>query len=180
MFETYPTKNISIIIDIRKHSPSSDGKSVLEYVKKSIISGIESLEDDDLVYIYRQDGELEMGRTIAESVGIVSDWQHNSVNIANAFNESLVVLGQYKNNAKKAIFYITDNYNSNNDGLLSYALILEEQSRMKCNFFIYGIGNSYSSTLTDMGRNINTRYNFTHVNEVSNLDHIFHKDLSSL
>lgn len=179
MFEIYPTKNISIIIDISKHVPSSDGKSVLEYVKKAIITGIESLEDDDLVYIYRQDGELEMGRTIAESVGIVSDWQHNSIHVANAFNESLVVLGQYNNNAKRAIFYITDNYRSSNDGLLSYALSIEEKCQMKCNFFIYGIGNSYNSSLSNIG-GINAKYSFTHIDEVANFAQIFRKDLLSI
>lgn len=179
MFENFPLKSVSIIIDVAGNAPASDGTPLLDHVKTAIISGLQSLEDDDMVYVYRQDGELAMGQTVAESVGVVSDWQHVQTEVASAFDESLVLLTQY-DNTKRAIFYITDNYRSHNNGLVSEALRLDVDRRFGCTFFVYGLGRGYSKTLADLGRGINPRYNFSHFDEASKLTKAFQKDLSSL
>jgi hypothetical protein len=179
MFENYPLKSISIIIDIAGHAPAIDGSPILDHVKKALIHGLESLEDDDLVYVYRHDGVLEMGRTVAESVGIVSDWEHVSGEITSAFDESLVLLSQY-NNTKRAIFYITDNYRQHNNGLLTVTLALEAERKYNCKFFVYGIGKGYSKSLETIGQKINPRYDFKHFDDASQLIKTFNKDLSTL
>lgn len=179
MFENFPLKSVSIIIDVAGNAPASDGTPVLDHVKTAIISGLEGLEDDDLVYVYRQDGELAMGQTVAESVGIVSDWRHAVTEVASAFQESLVLISQY-DDAKRAIFYITDNYRPHNNGMVAEALRLDVDRRFDCTFFVYGIGRGYAKGLADLGRGINPRYNFSHFDEASKLTAAFKKDLASL
>lgn len=179
MFENFPLKCISIIIDVAGNAPAADGQSVLEHVKRAVIAGLEGLEDDDMVYVHRQDGDLAMGRTVAESVGVVSDWQHVGVEVPGAFDESLVLLSQY-DNTKRAIFYITDNYRPHNNGLVAEALRLDVDRRFNCSFFVYGIGKGYSKTLADIGRGINPRYRFTHFDDAAKLTQVFQKDLSAL
>ncbi len=178
-FEKTLRKCISIIIDVAGNGPSDDGLPFLEHVKKAIISGLQKLEDDDMVYIYRQDGDLAISKTISESIGIVSDWQHTQIEVPSAFDESLVLLNQY-DDTKRAIFYITDNYRSRNDGLLSHTLQLDIKHKFGCTFFVYGLSRGYNKTLSDLGRGISLKYNFCHFDEASKLTEVFQKDLSSL
>lgn len=179
MFENCPLKSISIIIDVAGHTPAHDGTPLLTHVKKAIVSGLESLENDDMVYVYKQDGELAMCQSIAESVGIVSDWQHVPIEVASSFDESLVLLSQY-DNMKRAIFYITDNYKSRNNGLVIESLRLDVERKFGCIFFVYGLGQGYNKTLAKLGQDINPKYNFTHFDDASKLTVKFQKDLLSL
>lgn len=179
MFETFPLKCISIIVDVAGRVPAADGKPALGHVTEALINGLRATDSDDMVYVYRQEGELAMGQTVAESVGVLSDWRHEKLNVATALEESLVLVSQY-DNTKRAIFYVTDNYKGQNDGLFREVFNINRHSRYDCSFFVYGIGGGYSKTLSEINRSYCNTYTFHHLDDPSKLAELFLQDLCAL
>ena len=178
-FEIFQPKCLCIILDVAGVRPARDGRSAYPYVKSGIVQGLSTLQDDDLVYVYRADGELTMGRTISESVSIVSDWQHKKFSIPMAIEESIVLTSQY-DGTRRGVFYVTDNYKLTNDGLLRDSIRDEVNSDSNCLIFVYGIGKSYSQTLRHLGDGLSSHYNFTHLDDYSELGQNFVKDLKKI
>src|ERR1039457_6579232 len=117
MFEIFPIKCISIIIDIAGNKPSSNGKSYLPQIKESLIQPITKLESDDLIYVYSSEGELEMNGDIGEPIGAISNFRKQKIDLHIAIQESWVLIGQY-DNCHRAIFVVTDNYRGAGDGII--------------------------------------------------------------
>lgn len=178
MFETFPLKCLAVIIDVAGHTPSGSGNS-LECVKSALVDGLSTLESDDLVYVYRQEGDLAMGQTLAESIGVISDWQHEKLSVVTAFEESLVLASQY-DGTDRGIFYVTDNYKAKCDGSLREVLNIDSDKRYGCSFFAYGIGRAYSKTLADIGRGHPAKYKFRHLDDPAGLAPLFAEDLKTL
>lgn len=178
-FETFPLKCISIIVDVAGVTPAKDGSPALAHVTGALINGLRTMDSDDMVYVYRQEGELAMGQTVAESVGVLSDWRHDKLNVATALEESLVLVSQY-DNTKRGIFYVTDNYKSQNNGLFREVFNINRHSRYDCSFFVYGVGRGYSKTLSDINRSYCNTYTFHHLDDPSELADLFTQDLFAL
>lgn len=178
-FEMFRPKCISIILDIVGVRPAKDGKAAYQHVKSAVIEGLTSIDSDDMVYIYRVEGQLEMAKTLAESISIVNDWQYRNVNVPVAIEESIVLVSQYPH-SYPGVFYITDNYKSIYDGLLKQYLVEEYNSDVFCKFFFYGIGKSYNQSLGVVGEGITNHYHFRHLNDYSDLSDYFSKDLNSV
>ncbi len=174
LFEMIPIKSIAIIIDIAGYSPADDGKNIIEHVKTGVIAALTKLEGDDQVYVFDEFGDLAMAATIAEAVSIVNNYQYVRINVPIAIEESCFLTGQY-DNSHRAVFYITDNYKDFNDGLLLEAVNAGVSRDPECQFYVYGLGAGYSTTLKDL---FNVNYHFRDVRNASRFAEMFDKDLT--
>jgi hypothetical protein len=177
-FEIFPIKSLCVIIDVLRELPAKDGKPPLEHVKNALVNGICKLDSDDNVYVYRDDGELKMGFTTAESVGVINDWTCRKVNVLAALEESVCLVSNYPDD-HRGVFYLTDNYRSSNDGLFQALLECNRDKDLGCKFYVYGIGPGYHGTLATLGDGL-PGYHFRHLDDYSQLDQYFSEDVTNL
>lgn len=180
-FEIFNPKCVCLILDVAGVRPAKDGFAGIEHVKTGIIKAFSQLQEDDLVYVYQEDGELAMGKTLGQSLSIVSDWQHKKMMVANAVDECIHLLRQHQSQEDhRGIFYFTDNYRSLNDGLLVECFNRRHLHGKETNMYVYAIGRSYAASLrTLMGSN-NPFYHFRHLDDYSQVAKHFAEDLSKL
>jgi len=178
-FQVFYPKCACIVLDVAGVRPARDGTPAYHHVKAGLIEGIATLEEDDLVYVYRSDGDLVTGRFRGESVSVINDWHHRKVNVATAVEECIVLAGSYPN-ALRGVFYLTDNYKPIYDGLLRETLRREAKTDGNCRVFVYGIGPSYARTLQTLGDEVSTHYHFRHLDDYSGVAEAFREDLETL
>jgi len=178
-FEVFYPKCACIVLDVAGVRPAKDGTPAYHHVRNGLIEGIATLEEDDLVYVYRSEGDLATGRFRGESVSVINDWHHRKVNVAKAIEECIVLAGSYSN-ALRGVFYITDNYKPIYDGLLREILRQEMRTDNNCRVFVYGIGVAYAQTLRTLGEEVSTHYHFRHLGDYSALAEVFREDLETL
>lgn len=170
MFQIFPVKTVVVILDVA--DPAR-----LPEVTSGLIEGLLQLADDDMAYVYRPDGDLAMGRTVHESVAVLSDWQHAAVDTPAALQECVALLAQHAD-TRRGLFYVTDNYKSRNDGIFQDVLRLASHSGWDIKFRVYEFGPG--RTLADLAAGQPADYTYTQLTGPPALRDNFKKAVENL